>query len=134
MNNTYGDVFIEVAKCADICLKPFNHSVISKNIDYKEPFLEDNFIELILAIESRNQNGVRFPENDLELEIYRSGSELNITLAWDKYPERPILWQGKYSLWMDATSGKKCEPSANGEKLEALSRRLRVLFSSITSS
>tara|TARA_Y100001968_G_C19302954_1_gene690077 strand:- start:214 stop:618 length:405 start_codon:yes stop_codon:yes gene_type:complete len=133
MNNTYGDLFIEIAKCADLCLKPWKHSVVSKNIDYKEPFLVNDFFELIIRIETRNKEGARFSEHDLEVEIYRSGSELNITIAWDKYPDRPILWQGKYSLWMDATTGKRCESFPNGTKLEGLSRRLRVLFSSITS-
>tara|TARA_B100000700_G_C14726149_1_gene706130 strand:- start:276 stop:674 length:399 start_codon:yes stop_codon:yes gene_type:complete len=132
MNNTYGDIFIEVAKCADLCIKPFKHSVVSKNIDYTEPFLVDKFIELILLIETRNQDGERLPEKDLDVEIYRSGSDLNITLTYDKYPESPILWQGKYSFWMDASSGKRCENSSNGQKLEALARRLRVLFSSMS--
>mgnify|MGYP001450769553 CR=1 FL=1 len=132
MNNTYGQLFVDIAKSADLCLKPWIHSVISDSLDLNNDFVANSFSDILIRIESRDNNGKRYPANDLELEIYRSGSELNITIAWYKYPERPILWQGKHSLWMDSVSGKRCKSPENGEQLEALARRLRTSLSIIS--
>ena len=37
-----------------------------------------------MRIECRCKRGERHPENDLDVEIYRSGSELNFILSWSK--------------------------------------------------
>ena len=120
-----------VAQVADLSLKPWKHSVLLHDDTEIKNINLDNFRELILRIECRDLNGERHFENDLELEIFRSGGDFNITLSWLSFPHKPILWQGKHSLWMDAHTGKRCSLPADGEKLEAFSRRLRARFLSL---
>ena len=124
----------EVAQCADLCMKPWKHSVLLSTGSKEADLSQGNFSELILLIESRDANGERYKEKDLDLEIFRSGSELNITLSWHCFPLKPILWQGKHSLWMDANTGKRSSIPKDGEQLEALARRIRSRFSSLISS
>jgi hypothetical protein len=71
---------------------------------------------------------VRLPADDLELELYRSGAQLNLTLAWAADPARPMLWHGSHPVWMDGASGQRCERPRDGLPLEALARRLRALL------
>ena len=125
------ELFSEVAIAADLCLKPWKHSVLTNENTSHQDIIDNDFFELSLRIESRDSDGQRYPENDLEIEIFRSGSELNITLAWNEFPLRPILWQGKYSLWMDGSTGQRSSPPEGGEKLEAFARRIRSRFSSL---
>ena len=128
---SFDEFFSEIAKSADLCLKPWKHSVKSvEEIDFSNLNL-DQFKEIILKIESRNNEGVRFPNNDLDLEIFRSGVELNIILSWHSFPLKPILWQGKHSLWMDGNTGKRTDVPKGGEDLESLARRLRARFYSL---
>ena len=72
--------------------------------------------------------GERHPENDLDLEIYSSGIDLNLILGWSNQPDLPILWQGQHSVWMDGNTGKRCKTPKDGTCLEALARRLRALL------
>ncbi len=121
----------EIAKSADLCMKPWIHSVIQQDDVSSKNFIDREFSELMLLILCRDSNGIRFKDHDLELEIFRSGLELNITLAWNSFPLRPILWQGKHSLWMDASTGKRSTCPEDGEKIESLARRLRATVSSL---
>ncbi len=114
----------EVAKAADLCLKPYVHSVFLENqLD------EDNGLdELIFKIQCRNIDGEREESMDIELEVYKSGNEVNLTISWKSLIDRPILWQGKHAIWMDSTNGEQCKMPSNGKLFESLSRRLRTLF------
>ncbi len=121
------DILMEVAKACDHCFMPWRHSVI----DNSAPSLSDSsdeLIDLTLKVECRGEDGQRYPRNDLELEIYKSGSDLSITLAWPFYPNRPILWNGGHSIWMDPINGKRSSTPVEGSSLEALARRLRSIF------
>ena len=128
---TQDDFLLEVAKAAELCLKPWKYSVLREDDLQNSQSIPNDFSELILRIECRDSNGERHPENDLEIEIFRSGSDLNVTLAWVSFPLRPILWHGKRPLWMNATNGQPAVPPDNGDNIEALARRLRARFSSI---
>jgi len=111
----------EVAKAADLCMKPYVHSV---SLDNK---LND-FEDLIFKIQCRNIDGEREESMDIELEVYKSGKELNLTLSWKSIIDRPILWQGKHSVWMDSSSGVQCKIPSYGNEFESLARRLRTIF------
>ncbi len=123
--NSSSDLLANVALAADICLKPWKHSVLNKVNSSEQVDSQDVLIDLTLSIQCRNIEGERLPENDLELEIFRSGSDLSITVSWESFPDRPILWHGKRSLWMDSKTGKQCSSPTQGPCLEALARRLR---------
>jgi len=114
----------EVAKAADFCMKPYVHSVSLGNQlnDFND--IED----LIFKIQCRNIDGEREESMDIELEVYKSGKDLNMTLSWKSIIDRPILWQGKHSVWMDSTSGVQCEIPSYGKEFESLARRLRTIF------
>ena len=112
-----------VAAAADLCRKPLRHGVVFSS----EPGEPD----CCLRLEARSPDGERLAAEDLELEIFRSGSganrSLHLTLAWLLDDTRPMLWQGNHGVWMDAT-GNRCERPADGVPLEALARRLRALL------
>ena len=114
----------EVAKAADICLKPYLHSVSLENHFNDANDLED----LIFKIQCRNIDGEREETMDIELEVYKSGKEVNMTLSWKSLINRPILWQGKHAVWMDSSSGVQCETPSDGKLFESLARRLRTIF------
>lgn len=88
---------------------------------------QDSF-DCCLILKVRNAAGERWPEADLELEIYQSGHDVHITLAWIADDGRPILWQGSHPVWMDGHTGLRCECPEEGASLEALARRLRALL------
>ena len=114
----------EVAKAADLCMKPYVHSVFLENqLDD-----ENNFEDLIFKIQCRNIDGEREESMDIELEVYKSGNELNMTISWKSLIDRPILWQGKHPVWMDSSSGVQCEMPSYGKLFESLARRLRTVF------
>ena len=116
----------EVAKAADLCMKPYSHSVFLEN-----QLVDDNdFDDLIFKIQCRNIDGDREESMDIELEVYKSGNELNMTISWKSLIDRPILWQGKHPVWMDSSSGVQCEMPSYGKLFESLARRLRTVFKS----
>ena len=114
----------EVAKAADLCMKPYVHSVSLENQFNEEKDLED----LIFKIQCRNIDGEREESMDIELEVYKSGNEVNMTLSWKYLNDRPILWQGRHAVWMDSSSGVQCEIPSDGKLFESLARRLRTIF------
>ena len=78
----------EVAKAADLCMKPYVHSVFLENQLDDDNELDD----LIFKIQSRNIDGEREESMDIELEVYKSGDEVNMTISWKSLIDRPILW------------------------------------------
>ena len=114
----------EVAKAADICMKPYVHSVSLENQLDDGSLLDD----LIFKIQRRNTEGEREDFMDIELEVYKSGNEVNMTISWKALIDRPILWQGKHAVWMDSSSGVQCETPSYGKLFESLARRLRTVF------
>ncbi len=128
-----------VAAAADICMKPWRHAVVnafgSEKGDQESCLIgrssDETILDLIVRIECRSVDGHRLIENDLELEVFRSGSDLNLILSWCNRPDDPILWQGQHPVWMDGNTGKRCLAPDQGAPLESLARRLRaLLFSS----
>ena len=114
----------EVAKAADICMKPYLHSVSLENQLNDANDLDD----LIFKIQCRNIDGEREETMDIELEVYKSGKEVNMTLSWKSQIDRPMLWQGKHAVWMDGSSGAQCETPSYGKLFESLARKLRTVF------
>ena len=116
------DLLVLIAKAADVCLKPWSHAVVP--IDMEAPAeMED----LNVRIECRDGEGQRHPDRDIELEIYRSGEEINLMLSWWDQPDRPMLWHGRHPVWMDGASGQRCAAPQDASPMEALGRRLRSL-------
>lgn len=113
---------VAIAAAADLCLQPWRHAVI--------PLLglDEGSDEIHVRVEARNTGGERQPEHDVELEIYRSGRDLNVMVSWCEPPDRPMLWHGRHPVWMDGDQGQRCERPADGAPLEAFSRRLRALL------
>ena len=114
----------QVAKAADICMKPYVHSVFFENQSCDDKDLD----ELIFKIQCRNIDGEREKSMDIELEVYKSGNEVNMTISWKSLIDRPILWQGKHAVWMDSSSGVQCETPSYGKLFESLARKLRTVF------
>ena len=116
------DLLVLIAKAADVCLKPWCHAVVP--IDMEASAEVD---ELNVRIECRDGDGQRHPDRDIELEIYRSGEEINLMLSWWDQPDRPMLWHGRHPVWMDGASGQRCAAPQDASPMEALGRRLRSL-------
>ena len=116
------DLLVLIAKAADVCLKPWSHAVV-----LIDPSAPERLDDLHVRIETRDGDGQRHPEHDLELEIYRSGEEINLMLSWWDQPDRPMLWHGRHPVWMDGVSGQRCAAPQDAAPLEALGRRLRAL-------
>jgi len=117
-----------IAAAADLCRKPLRHGVVASGEHGPAASAWDpRSGELSLRLEVRDAQGQRCPQQDLELEIYRSGADLNLTLAWCLDERRPMLWQGSHPVWMDPT-GARCGAPEDGQPLEALARRLRALL------
>lgn len=110
-----------VAAAADLCRKPLRHGVVWASAP------EDD--DCSLRLEVRSAEGERLGEEDLELEIYLSGGEMNLTLSWRTGEDRPMLWHGNHPVWM-GPRGERCERPPDGLPLEALARRLRALLAS----
>ncbi len=127
INESDKDSLVSIARSADLCFKPWRHSIVDNSYPGEE-HLSKTSLDLLLRIECRNKEGERFPTRDLEVEIFRSGEELSLILSWCNQPELPMLWHGKNCVWMDGNFGKRCAPPSEGVKLEALARRLRSLF------
>lgn len=118
------DLIRLVAAAADLCRKPLRHGVIPIA---QTPADTERPLEVSLRLEARSPEGERCPDHDLELEIYPSGGDLHLTLAWCQDDARPMLWQGHHPVWMNA-SGARCPPPAEAAPIEALARRLRALL------
>ena len=116
------DLLVLIAKAADVCLKPWIHAVV-----LIDPSAPEQIDDLHVRIECRDGDGQRCSDQDLELEIYRSGDEINLMLSWWDQPERPMLWHGRHPVWMDGASGQRCAAPVDAAPLEALGRRLRAL-------
>jgi hypothetical protein len=108
-----------VAAAADLCRKPLRHGVLLVSAVGDE--------DCTLMLEARSAEGERLRDQDLELDIFRSGADLHLTLAWREDDRRPTLWQGSHHLWMTA-EGERCPCPGDGTPLEALARRLRSLL------
>ena len=122
-----------IAAAADVCRKPLRHAVVLLDADHPDqPIgladLLDRGDDLRLRLECRDQDGVRWADQDLELELYRSGDDLNLMLGWWDQPDRPLLWQGQHPVWMDGNTGQRCLAPQDAAPLEALTRRLRALL------
>ncbi len=125
-----------IASSCDICIKPWIHAAVFP----RESLIEINHldasvfedksahIDLVIQIECRDKQGVRFPQNDLELEIFRSGREFSLIISRLNHDSMPILWHGNHSVWMDATSGMRCQSPKESACLESLARRLKSLL------
>jgi hypothetical protein len=114
----------QLAKAADLCLKPYRHGVRLHG-PTPEPLVDCS--DCCFLIEARDAEGVRQELHDFELEIYRSGAELNLMLSRRADELAPLLWHGSHAVWMRAESGERCECPENGAALEALCRRIRAL-------
>lgn len=113
-----------LAAAADLCLKPWRHAVVPLEI----PGAEGD--EVNVRIEARSPEGTRQPEHDLELEIYRSGAQINVMLTLINCREAPVLWHGGHPVWMRPGDGERCDGPDQGAPLEAFCRRIRALLSS----
>jgi hypothetical protein len=110
-----------VAGAADHCLKPWRHAAI-------RPSEEERSEDVTLRLECRDAEGRRRPERDLELDLFHSGEEVHMTLAWCGREAAPMLWQGRHPVWMTPGSGQRTAPPEDALPLEALARRLRALL------
>ncbi len=119
-----------VAAAADLCRKPLRHAVVLPDTAAAGAAADEagDNLDLCLRLEARTPEGERLPAEDLELEIYRSGAALNLTLAWCHRDDQPLLWQGSHPVWMDGATGLRSSCPPEGEPLEALARRLRALL------
>ena len=115
-----------LAKAADVCLKPARHAV---RFTGPEPSTIGDSSDCCLRIEARDEAGTRLPERDLELEIYRSGPDLNLMLTQLGDEQAPLLWHGSHAVWMRASSGERCDRPPDGSPLEGFCRRVRALLS-----
>ena len=119
------DLLELIAKAADVCLKPWNHAVV-----LIDPSASEEIDDLHVRIECRDAEGQRQTDLDLELEVYRSGTEINLMLGWWDQPDRPLLWHGRHPVWMNGESGERCSAPTDATSMEALGRRLRSLLQS----
>ena len=117
------DLLIVIARAADICLKPWSYSVVDQ-----EPASSTNIEDLNFRIECRDAYGQREPNRDLNLEIYKSGNEINLMISWLNNSSMPILWQGRHPVWIHSETGERCVAPYESAQLEALGRRLRSLL------
>ena len=121
----FGQFLSEIARAADLCFKPYRHGL---RFSGEPPTSIGECSDCALLIEARDGDGVRLPERDLELEIYRSGADLNLMVSWVSDEGAPMLWHGSHPVWMQASSGERCERPSDGAPLEALCRRLRAIL------
>ncbi len=120
-----------VAAAADICRKPFRHGVRVVVSDADADSSRSACLDCCLRLEVRAPDGQRLSEHDLELELFQSGQDLNLTISWCADEGRPLLWHGSHSVWMDGQTGERCSRPAEGAGLEALARRLRALLGDV---
>ena len=114
-----------ISKSADSCCKPWVHSVVVTSKYFES---ECHIGDLSLRIECRDKYGVRFFDNDLDLEIFKSGNQTNLTLAWSNNTNSAILWLGQHSVWMNSITGLKCSAPEDSLKVESLARKVKALL------
>jgi hypothetical protein len=125
-DNPWAPFLADLARAADVCLKPDRHAVRFAGPDPGSAAAMAD--DCTVRFEVREPSGERRPERDLELEIYRSGSELNLMLCRVANEHTPLLWHGSHPVWMQAASGERCQRPVDGAPLEALCRRIRALL------
>ena len=116
---------VDLAKAADLCLKPYRHAMLFSG---EAPTTIGECSDCALLIEARDSDGVRVEQCDLELEIYRSGDDLNLMLSRVSDELAPMLWHGSHPVWMHPASGERCERPPDGAPLEAFCRRIRAFL------
>ena len=126
--NSNKKFFTAIAKAADLCLKPWKHSVINEEDEVLNSYPKEISNDLFLRIECRDLNGKRHPENDIELEIFKSGKDINLMLCWLNKNQDIILWHGSHSIWMNGDTGKRIEPPKDHSIFESFARKIRVLL------
>jgi hypothetical protein len=118
-----------VAAAADLCRRPLRHAVVAETGEMADAAASGpEPLDLCLRLEARTPDGERRPQEDLDLEIYLSGDDLNLTLSWREGEDRPLLWHGSHPVWMDGATGVRTTCPADGLPLEALARRLKALL------
>ena len=122
------DLFTAIASSADTCMKPFIHSVVMTSDFDKETSPENQLDDFIIRLECRTLQGDRSPENDLDLEIYKSGNDTNLILSWTNKNEDRYLWQGAHSIWINSLTGERIDSPNGSSNLESLARRVRAIF------
>jgi hypothetical protein len=122
-NDGFNAFLMDLAKAADLCLKPNRHAL---RFSGDAPSTIGDCTDCALLIEARDGSGVRLPDCDLELEIYRSGEDLNLMLSRVRDEQAPMLWHGSHPVWMNPASGERCDRPADGAPLEAFCRRIRA--------
>ena len=118
-------LLVALAKAADLCLKPYRHAL---RFSGEPPTTVGDCSDCVVRIEARGADGSRSAARDLELEIYRSGPDLNLMLSVVNDEQAPLLWHGSHAVWMHAASGERCDRPSDGAALEALCRRIRALL------
>mgnify|MGYP003341249388 CR=1 FL=1 len=116
---------VDLAKAADLCFKPNRHAL---RFSGDPPSSIGDCSDCALLIEARDPAGVRLLQNDLELEIYRSGDDLNLMISRVSDEMAPMLWHGSHPVWLRADTGAQCPAPTDSARLEALCRRLRALL------
>ena len=111
-----------IAKSADLINKPFVHSVVKINGEYK---IEEEDIDLTVNILCRDKKGKRLEIYDLEVELFKSNKELVLVISKLNFPDEPILWSGVKTLWMNSNNGKKCNAPKYSARLENLANRIK---------
>ena len=115
----------QLAAAADLTRKPLRHGV---RFSGETPATLSACSDCCVRIEARTAEGDRLERADLELEIYRSGTDLNLMLSRVHDDLAPLLWHGQHPVWMHAATGERQERPADGAPLEALARRVRALL------
>lgn len=113
------DLLTVVCRAADLTRPGLHHAAVLQ---------EQAADGWILRLECRDLGGERLEGEDLDLEIYGSGTDPSIQISWAADPQAPLLWQGRHALWMEAEQGQRCGAPAGAVPLEALARRLRALL------
>ncbi|MCS5705339.1 MAG: hypothetical protein VKN17_07340 [Cyanobacteriota bacterium] len=121
----FGPLLAQLAAAADLTCKPLRHAA---RFSGEAPATIGDCSDCCVLFEARNADGERVEQADLELEIYRSGADLNLMLSRVGDELAPLLWHGQHPVWMDAGSGERRERPADGAPLEALARRVRALL------
>ena len=120
---------VDLAKAADLCMKPHLHAL---RFSGEAPATIGEDSDCVVLIEARDSSGQRVVESDLELEIYRSGDDLNLMLSRLSDEQAPMLWHGSHAVWMHPASGERCERPADGAPLEAFCRRIRASLAGVS--